>query len=110
MAANSRRHYERDPDKVKARARKYATQKAAAGGRYDERDIANIRRRLGDSCAYCGNPLNGAGEIDHKTPISRGGDNSPGNLTLACRPCNRDKHGKTVAEFRAWCRQMGRPF
>ena len=106
MAANMRRHYQNDPEKVKARVRKYATQKTAAGGSHDAWDIANIRRRLGDKCAYCRIPLNGAGEIDHKTPISQGGDNSPENLTLACRTCNRDKHGKTAAEFRAWRQHM----
>lgn len=80
MAANSRRHCALDPDKVKIRARKYATQKAAAGGSHDERDITSIRRELGDRCAYCDSPLNGAGEVDHKTPISRGGNNFAANL------------------------------
>ena len=109
MAANSRRHYALDPERVKARARQYEAQKAAVGGYYDKSDIAEIRRRLVDCCAYCGVFLDGAGEIDHMVPISQGGDNSPGNLTLACRPCNRDKHGKTSHEFLSWRRRLGLP-
>lgn len=30
-------------------------------------------------------------EMDHKKPEFLGGDSSPSNLVLACRPCNRSK-------------------
>jgi 5-methylcytosine-specific restriction endonuclease McrA len=109
MAANTRRHYALDPEKVNARAKRYQAQKAAAGGYHNDSDIAEIRRRLGDRCAYCGVALKGAGEVDHIVPISRGGDNSPNNLTLACLPCNRDKHAKTAQEFLNWRRRLGLP-
>lgn len=33
-------------------------------------------------------------EIDHKTPICLGGDNSIDNLQLLCRRCNRSKGSK----------------
>jgi 5-methylcytosine-specific restriction endonuclease McrA len=107
MAANTRRHYETNPEKVIARVAKYKMQKGAAGGSYIEEDINQIRSALNDRCAYCGNSLEGGGEIDHKTPVSKGGVNSPDNLTLACRTCNRDKHSKTLAEFVAWRRERG---
>jgi 5-methylcytosine-specific restriction endonuclease McrA len=107
MAANTRRHYEAHPEKVIARVAKYKEQKAAAGGSYTNEDIDQIRCALDDRCAYCGDSLNGGGEIDHKTPVSKGGDSSPDNLTLACRTCNRDKHSKTSNEFFAWRRSHG---
>jgi len=107
MAANTRRHYEESPEKVIARVEKYKSQKKLAGGNFTDADIAQIRAHLDDRCAYCGDPLSGEGEIDHRTPVSQGGNNSPANLTLACRTCNRDKHGKTAEEFIAWRRRLG---
>jgi len=102
MAANTRAHYAKDPQKVKDRAKAYNELKKNAGGKYTDKDILNIRHRLQDLCSYCGTPLNGAGEIDHMLPISKGGSSSPDNLTLACRTCNRDKHNKTALEFIGW--------
>jgi 5-methylcytosine-specific restriction endonuclease McrA len=107
MAANTRRHYIENPEKVIARVRKYNTQKAAAGGCHNEWDIVRIRAQLKDRCKYCGAPLEGGGERDHLIPVSRGGDDSPANLTLACTTCNRDKHAKTAEEFMVWRRALG---
>jgi len=107
MAENTRRHYELVPEKLNLRVSRYKAQKAAAGGHYNDQDIANIRQRLRDRCAYCGVALNGSGEIDHIIPVSRGGDNSPTNLTLACLTCNRDKHAKTAQEYLTWRRRLG---
>lgn len=109
MAANTRRHYQANPEKSAARAKKYHDQKALAGGSYNNHDIIKIRMRLNDRCRYCGKPLNGGGEIDHWLPISRGGDSSPKNLTIACRTCNRDKHSKTGDEFIDWRRRLNLP-
>ena len=50
------------------------------------------------SCTYCGAtgvPL----EMDHIIPKARGGDDSPENLTPACRPCNQSKGAMSLAEW-----------
>lgn len=59
-----------------------------------------VARRDGWSCAYCGVKL---GEVlgpdddfepatlDHRVARIHGGDDSLGNLVLACSPCNRRK-------------------
>jgi 5-methylcytosine-specific restriction endonuclease McrA len=50
-------------------------------------------------CAACG--ATEALEIDHITPISKGGTGEPGNLQVLCRKCNRKKRvklGKKSAE------------
>ncbi len=99
MAKNTKAHYERNPDKVKARASQYNKLKKGVGGKFSLQDIQKIRESLHDKCSYCGMPLNGGGEVDHMLPISRGGSNDPSNLTLACRTCNRDKTNKTALEF-----------
>lgn len=107
MADNTKRHYQLDPEKAKARAAKYHAQKQIAGGTYTQEDVEAIRRALRDCCRYCGTPLNGGGEVDHILPVSRGGNSDPDNLTLACLTCNRDKHSKTADEFLQWRQQRG---
>jgi 5-methylcytosine-specific restriction endonuclease McrA len=36
-------------------------------------------------------------EIDHLTPLARGGEDEISNLVLACRKCNRGRFNKKVA-------------
>lgn len=50
-------------------------------------------------CAYC-KAISVPFEIDHIFPRSKGGSNCVDNLTLACRPCNRAKGGRTLVEWR----------
>ncbi len=50
-------------------------------------------------CQYCGEKVtqNNA-TLDHKIPISKGGDNSKENLVTCCFECNSIKSGKTLEE------------
>lgn len=74
-------------------------------------DLAGILRRQDNRCAYCrvrldeSNPL----EWDHVVPLARGGQHSVGNLTPACRGCNRSKHARTITEWRAGVVVRNRP-
>lgn len=56
-----------------------------------------IFARDGRTCRYCG--ATDDLQIDHVCPLSRGGTNDPDNLAVACRPCNRSKHAKTIEEW-----------
>lgn len=52
--------------------------------------LALVDERQGSRrCAFCGSfdQL----ELDHRQPLSRGGDNHHLNLQWACLPCNRSK-------------------
>lgn len=49
-------------------------------------------------CSYCGEA--GPVELDHIIPLSRGGAHREGNLTPACRPCNRSKWNMLLVEWR----------
>ncbi len=72
-------------------------------------------------CFYCGNEtmptrIDYAMEsfpeeatIDHKIPVSRGGDHSLSNLVIACRRCNCRKGPKTMDEYRYYLRYMQTP-
>lgn len=70
-------------------------------------DIGTLRVYLlceqGFECPYCGALLDErSAEVDHKKPLSRGGSDEIFNLQVVCRRCNREKHSKTDAEYRAW--------
>jgi 5-methylcytosine-specific restriction endonuclease McrA len=51
-------------------------------------------------CAYCGAQVDLT--VDHRVPLSRGGDDSMENLIPACLSCNSSKHDRTELEFQAW--------
>jgi 5-methylcytosine-specific restriction endonuclease McrA len=52
-----------------------------------------VFKRSGYRCRICGLGVAEGGvlEVDHKTPVSRGGTNDPANLQALCRECNRRK-------------------
>jgi 5-methylcytosine-specific restriction endonuclease McrA len=102
MAKRTAKHSEENPELHKARVEKYFKTKAAAGGGYTQQHIRAIRKSLDDKCRFCGKVLEGRGEIEHLTPISRGGSNSPSNLTLSCPECNKEKTKKTLHEYVEW--------
>lgn len=64
------------------------------------RDLrAEVFARDGHRCSYCGGTEQPF-QLDHIVPVSKGGETSLANLTVACRPCNLSKGDKTVAEWR----------
>jgi 5-methylcytosine-specific restriction protein A len=51
-------------------------------------------------CHYCQNSFDQKDlTMDHKTPISRGGTSTKGNLVVACKACNSEKKYYTPAEL-----------
>lgn len=49
-------------------------------------------------CAYCA--TEGAKlEMDHVTPISKGGTHTADNIVPSCVPCNRSKGNKSLLIF-----------
>lgn len=53
-------------------------------------------------CVYCKYEIEKKFDVDHKTPVSRGGSNNKENLQLLCISCNRSKRDKTHGEFLEW--------
>lgn len=53
--------------------------------------------RFESRCAYCGKICTGL-TPDHVLPLSRGGNNSLGNIVPACGPCNLRKGARTPDE------------
>lgn len=96
LRAIKRRWAKANPEAEYAKAHRYRARKLA-GGSFT---AAEWRARLAEydgKCAYCGSTERI--EIDHKTPVSRGGLNTIENIVPACRACNRRKSSKTAEEF-----------
>lgn len=68
-------------------------------------EMAVLLERDGSDCYLCRQPLDfdtpRAIHIEHRTPISRGGEHSYANVALACMKCNVRKRHRTEEEFRA---------
>lgn len=107
MAARTATHSAENPDLVKSRLLRRKKLEEGSIGYFTDSDISRIRIELEDSCRFCGKPLDSKGEIEHLTPLSRGGSNFPKNLTLSCLNCNREKTNKTLTEYLEWRRERG---
>lgn len=63
-------------------------------------DVIKIYTDQKGMCVHCGVEITETNiHIDHKTPLSRGGQHIPENLSIVCEDCNRLKHTKNVTEF-----------
>jgi|LakMenEpi03Aug12_release.lakeMendotaPanAssembly.Ray.scaffolds.fasta_scaffold199008_2 5-methylcytosine-specific restriction endonuclease McrA len=102
MALRTAKHSAANPQLVKNRLARRKELEKNARGCFTFSDIQKIRKELQDECRFCGAPLNQGGEIEHLTPLSRGGTNYPRNLTLTCLNCNREKTNKTLKEYCVW--------
>lgn len=59
---------------------------------------AFILERDGYRCTYC-DSSEGPMEVDHVLAVSRGGSDDFENLVCACRPCNRSKAARLLADW-----------
>lgn len=94
------------PDRVRRRQREWREQNP---GKVREQTLRRRRAPLdpeaatyaealmADPCNYCGSRMNL--ELEHITPISRGGDSHWMNLATACRSCNAQKNASEPLEF-----------
>ncbi|WP_396224599.1 HNH endonuclease [Gemmatimonas sp.] len=57
-------------------------------------------RDCNQRCVYCATRLDQrTATLDHVVPLARGGAHDPGNLVVACAPCNRLKSDLLPFEF-----------
>lgn len=56
-------------------------------------------KKYNGKCAYCGIDCLEKYHIEHKIPLSKGGENTIDNLALSCPNCNWSKQRKTDIEF-----------
>ncbi len=65
--------------------------------------VRKIREDANGKCYYC--PSTNITDIEHKTPLCRGGRNIPENLCMSCEACNSSKWRRTEEEFYEWRRK-----
>lgn len=59
-----------------------------------------VFKRDSFTCAYCGTtPPSVVLEIDHITPVAKGGDDSADNLITSCFDCNRGKSDRLLTSI-----------
>lgn len=77
-----------------------------AGGSFTAEDVSDLLQAQRRKCANptCRKKLDKAFEVDHITPVARGGTNARRNLQLLCPPCNRSKNAKDPI---AWAQSNG---
>lgn len=89
-----------NPDKVQVICQNGRNKRRArlrsAPNKLTNAELASIR--CTSHCAYCLLPAAQL-ELEHCTPLARGGWHTADNVVMACRSCNRSKHAKTVLEF-----------
>ena len=105
-AANRERHLRlhretaaRYPEKRKIAKATRRSQAAGSGGSHTAEDVRQIVSSQCGLCAYCLSQFGDNYHVDHVIPLSRGGDNSAGNLVASCVTCNLSKGRRTVLEF-----------
>lgn len=79
------------------RARK--ARKRSAEGSHTLTDIADIARAQNHRCAYCRRSVRKRYEVDHITPLVRGGSDDRSNLQILCPTCNRRKQAMDPIDF-----------
>ena len=82
---------------------RYLERKRLSGGRERVPTVAMLLETQRGKCAnpFCRRKLaaDGATEIDHIIPVSRGGLDDLSNLQALCTPCNRAKHDKRYGDW-----------
>lgn len=99
-SASHKRWRERYPERAKLlrRISKMNTRARTVGaeGSITIAALAAAIAASGGRCTYCRAETV---EIDHRTPLCRGGSNTADNIHVVCRPCNLSKGRKTEPEF-----------
>ena len=58
----------------------------------------DLKKIYQEPCFNCGNTENQS--LDHRIPLSRGGEHKIGNMMTLCQSCNASKSSKTIMEWK----------
>ena len=96
------------PEIERLKAAKRRAYKRDNGGQLSKGIVAILLARQNGLCACCAKPLNGFFHLDHKTPLSRGGQNADDNVQLLLPACNLRKYTMTQEEFEEKIKTLAR--
>ncbi|WP_458096174.1 HNH endonuclease [Roseomonas sp. WA12] len=106
----SKRHREANKQSLAAKDRVRSV--LQEGITFSSDDKVIFWKRQYGMCFCCLTPIAQAeiaqAQVDHLTPIAKGGTNSTENLALAHRACNLEKHNKTLQEHWKWRFSQGK--
>ena len=99
----------RDPESRKARDMKRAQAGNGARRSFPLEIKQQLWKRQDGLCLCCFERIEHPelGEVDHMTPLAKGGRDDPSNFLLAHAQCNREKHNKTLPEHWEWRVKVG---
>jgi hypothetical protein len=89
----------RKDNPILVRRQKYKRRCLETREDYGIQEILGKLQQQGGRCVYCSAIISERYVIEHKTPLSRGGRDSIGNIDLTCRGCNTSKSRMTKEEY-----------
>lgn len=98
-----------NPNAERLKAAKRRAYKKRNGGVLSKNILEILLDKQQGRCACCGVLLNGVFHLDHKVPLSRGGQNSDDNVQLLLPVCNLRKYTLTQEEFEAKIKPLAFP-
>lgn len=108
----SKQYDKNNPDSVLRRA--VTRQKRCDGWKPSAALKQRLFQEQDGCCALCLEPMVEAEilnsdclQVEHLTPVSRGGSHDEDNLVLSHRGCNQEKAAKTVPELVEWRARVG---
>jgi len=89
----------KNPEKHRANKSKYRSRVINAPGSHTAEDIKLHYKTQCGRCWWCQVELGNSWHVDHRIPLSRGGNNGTGNIVIACPTCNLSKNDKMPWEW-----------
>lgn len=93
----------KNQDKLRAAEHRRRARELSAPGTHTKEDVELQYRMQNGRCWWCEKPVEKNYHVDHRIPLARGGDDSPGNLVISCPQCNQSKGAKLPHE---WCGRL----
>lgn len=95
----------KNPEKVRENLAKRRVRKVDGMQRLPRGFFKQLGELQKWKCIGCLTDIKATYEVDHITPLAKGGRHEAGNLQLLCMPCNREKKAKDPID---WAQQTGR--
>jgi len=104
QAERRRRYYAEHAEEERERKHARRAREISAPGTHTAADLRLQARAQTDKrgrliCWWCGQPIEGPYQKDHRIPLGRGGSNWPENIVIVHVECNLSKGTKLPGEF-----------
>lgn len=105
FSAWAKEYRQKNPERIRAlNEGRRAREKGAKVGKVSAKCFAQILKTQKFKCSWCGISIRDNAQMDHITPLSKGGEHSTRNIVGSCPTCNRRKKDKDPV---TWARELG---